>query len=122
MKKFMFFFVLIILRVIVLSVQAANDNKESPYNDALRVGIQGGVTTILHIPGSGNNFSGFGVIMKTCPGTAEEVIVRFPGVVHGYYERGVRGIGPVMDLGSTLLKVFINGKLIYDHTRDRRIF
>ncbi|MCP4707275.1 MAG: amidohydrolase family protein [Planctomycetes bacterium] len=52
-----------------------------PYNDALQIGIQGGVTTILHIPGSGNNFSGFGVIMKTCPGTPEEVIVRFPGVM-----------------------------------------
>ncbi|KPK78189.1 MAG: hypothetical protein AMJ79_00450 [Phycisphaerae bacterium SM23_30] len=52
-----------------------------PYNEALKVGIQGGVTTILHIPGSGNNFSGFGIIMKTCPGTPEEVIVRFPGVM-----------------------------------------
>ncbi|KPK78190.1 MAG: hypothetical protein AMJ79_00455 [Phycisphaerae bacterium SM23_30] len=50
-----------------------------PYNDALKEAIQGGVTTILYIPGSGNNLAGIGVVMKTRPGTAEEVIIKNPG-------------------------------------------
>ena len=50
-----------------------------PYNNALKEAIQGGVTTIMHIPGSGNNLAGIGVVMKTRPGTAEEVIIKNPG-------------------------------------------
>ena len=50
-----------------------------PYNDALKEAIQGGVTTILYLPGSGNNLAGIGVTMKTRPGTAQEVIIKNPG-------------------------------------------
>jgi imidazolonepropionase-like amidohydrolase len=52
-----------------------------PHNDQLKRGIAGGVTTVCYIPGSGTNMGGFGVIMKTGPGTRDDVIVRFPGVL-----------------------------------------
>lgn len=52
-----------------------------PHNERLKVAIAGGVTTICCIPGSGTNMGGFGVLMKTGPGTAEDVIIRAPGVL-----------------------------------------
>ena len=52
-----------------------------PHNPQLQVGIAGGVTTICFIPGSGTNMGGFGVLMKTGPGTPEDVILRAPGVL-----------------------------------------
>ena len=52
-----------------------------PHNDRLKVAIAGGVTTICCIPGSGTNMGGFGVLMKTGPGTREDVIIRAPGVL-----------------------------------------
>jgi len=50
-----------------------------PNNDYLKKAIQGGVTTIHYIPGSGNNMAGIGVTMKTRPGTREDVILKDPG-------------------------------------------
>src|SRR5947209_8320315 len=52
-----------------------------PNNDQLKVAVAGGVTTICFIPGSGTNMGGWGALMKTGPGTLEEVLVRFPGVL-----------------------------------------
>ncbi len=52
-----------------------------PHNDQLKVAIAGGVTTICYIPGSGTNMGGWGALMKTGPGMAEEVIMRAPGVL-----------------------------------------
>lgn len=52
-----------------------------PHNDQLKVAIAGGVTTICFIPGSGTNMGGWGALMKAGPGTAEEVIIRAPGVL-----------------------------------------
>lgn len=52
-----------------------------PHNDQLKVAIAGGVTSICFIPGSGTNMGGFGVLMKTGPGTPEEVILKAPGVL-----------------------------------------
>ncbi len=49
-----------------------------PNNDRLKVGIAGGVTTIAFIPGSGTNMGGWGAILKTSPGTINDVLVRFP--------------------------------------------
>lgn len=50
-----------------------------PNNEQLKVALAGGVTTINFIPGSGTNMGGWGTIMKTGPGTVEEVVVRSPG-------------------------------------------
>jgi imidazolonepropionase-like amidohydrolase len=52
-----------------------------PHNDNLKVAVAGGVTTICFIPGSGTNMGGWGALMKTGPGTLDEVLVRFPGVL-----------------------------------------
>jgi imidazolonepropionase-like amidohydrolase len=52
-----------------------------PHNERLQDGIAGGVTTVCFIPGSGTNMGGFGVLMKTGPGTPEDVIIRAPGVL-----------------------------------------
>src|ERR1043166_8621696 len=52
-----------------------------PHNARLKNAVAGGVTTICFIPGSGTNMGGWGALMKTGPGTLEEVLVRFPGVL-----------------------------------------
>lgn len=52
-----------------------------PGNEQLLDAQAGGVTTILFIPGSGTNLSGFGVLMKTAGETLDEVIVRDPGAM-----------------------------------------
>lgn len=52
-----------------------------PHNDQLKLAIAGGVTTICFIPGSGTNMGGWGTLMKTGPGTADEVIMKAPGVL-----------------------------------------
>lgn len=52
-----------------------------PHNDLLKTAVAGGVTTINYIPGSGTNIGGWGAIMKTGPGTQDEVLLRFPGVL-----------------------------------------
>lgn len=41
--------------------------------------LVGGVTTVLTIPGSGNNMSGFGVLMKTGGHNLDEAVVRANG-------------------------------------------
>lgn len=43
--------------------------------------IAAGVTTINHIPGSGSNNGGTGIIMKTAGDRIDEVVLRFPGVL-----------------------------------------
>ena len=43
--------------------------------------VAGGVTTISFIPGSGTNMGGWGALMKTGPGTVDEVVLRSPGVL-----------------------------------------
>ncbi len=50
-----------------------------PENDNIKEARTGGVTSVLLIPGSGTNMSGFGTISKTGGKTPDEVIVRSPG-------------------------------------------
>lgn len=52
-----------------------------PFNEQLKLAVAGGVTTVCYIPGSGTNMGGWGAILKTGPGTLEDVLVRFPGVL-----------------------------------------
>ena len=60
-----------------LRIEEALDPKSPELRDALT----GGVTTILVIPGSGTNISGFGALIKTAGETVEDLIVRSPGVM-----------------------------------------
>jgi len=48
-------------------------------NKALYRGAQGGVTSVLFIPGSGSNMGGQGVLLKTGPGGYEKNEIRNPG-------------------------------------------
>ncbi|MEM7305139.1 MAG: amidohydrolase family protein [Planctomycetota bacterium] len=50
-----------------------------PGNDALKVAVAGGVTTVLFIPGSGTNIGGKGVLMKTAHEAYEKALLRDPG-------------------------------------------
>src|SRR5688500_16964668 len=51
----------------------------SPENEDLKNALAGGVTTVLLIPGSGNNMSGFGTVTRTAGKTQKDMIVRSPG-------------------------------------------
>lgn len=48
-------------------------------NARLRRPLAAGITTILYIPGSATNVGGQGVLLKTRPGSFEEILVRDPG-------------------------------------------
>ena len=50
-----------------------------PEYNPLRLGVAGGVTTVLLIPGSGTNISGQGVLLKTALPTYEEMRIKDPG-------------------------------------------
>ena len=68
-----------------------------PENENVRNALAGGVTTVLVIPGSGNNMSGFGTIIKTWGRSIDDVVVRSPGSLKiaqsGNPERYWYGIG-----------------------------
>lgn len=50
-----------------------------PESEIVKDGRAGGVTTVLLIPGSGTNLSGFGTICKMGGESVEEMVVRSPG-------------------------------------------
>jgi imidazolonepropionase-like amidohydrolase len=61
-----------------LSTRATID----PDSDYLKDALAGGVSTVLYIPGSGTNISGFGTLMHTGGGrTLQDLIIRFPGAM-----------------------------------------
>jgi imidazolonepropionase-like amidohydrolase len=68
-----------------------------PENQSVKDALAGGVTTVLTIPGSGNNSSGFGTIVKTAGHSLDEVLVRYPGSLKiaqsGNPERYWYGVG-----------------------------
>jgi imidazolonepropionase-like amidohydrolase len=68
-----------------------------PEADDLHDALVGGVTTLLTIPGSGNNMSGFGVLMKTGGLPLDEALIRFPGALKvaqaGNPESYMAGVG-----------------------------
>jgi imidazolonepropionase-like amidohydrolase len=72
----------------------------APGNPNLDLGVAGGVTTVLFIPGSGSNMGGQGVLLKTGLSTYEEMEVRNPGSLKlaqaGNPERWAIGVGRSM--------------------------
>lgn len=50
-----------------------------PDSDPMKAARAGGVTSVLLIPGSGTNLSGFGTIAKTAGRTVDEVVLKSPG-------------------------------------------
>ncbi len=51
----------------------------APGTDNMKRALAGGVTTVLLIPGSGTNLSGFGTIARTAGRTPQEMLMRGPG-------------------------------------------
>jgi len=51
----------------------------TPGNKDLRNAVAGGVTTVLHIPGSATNMGGQGILLRTSPRKFEEALIRDPG-------------------------------------------
>ena len=69
-----------------------------PDNPEMERARAGGVTTILTIPSSGNNMSGFGTILKTAGGSSvEDAVLKSPGSLKiaqaGNPERYFYGVG-----------------------------
>lgn len=68
-----------------------------PDNRFMQDARAAGITTALLIPGSGNNVSGFGTLVKTAGKTVSETVMRFPGSLKvaqaGNPERYSWGIG-----------------------------
>ena len=68
-----------------------------PDNYQLRAARAGGVTTMLFLPGSGTNISGFGTLVKTAGNTVDEMTIRFPGAMKiaqlGNPERNAGDVG-----------------------------
>jgi len=50
-----------------------------PGNTNLKNGLAGGVTTVLHIPGSATNMGGQGVLVRTSEDHYEDALIRDPG-------------------------------------------
>jgi len=50
-----------------------------PENELLRSGLQGGVTAMLVVPGSGSNMGGFGVFAKLAGDTVSDMLLKHPG-------------------------------------------
>lgn len=86
-------------------------------NPNMRRAIAGGVTTVLYIPGSGTNSGGQGALVKTAPGTFEEMLVRAPGSLKvaqwGNPERWAIGVGKMVE-NYNLRQMFRRG-LAYAH-------
>jgi imidazolonepropionase-like amidohydrolase len=68
-----------------------------PKNDALRMTLASGVTTVLYIPGSGVNMGGQGILLKTGHERFEDARLRAPGSLKiaqaGNPEGWVMGVG-----------------------------
>ena len=68
-----------------------------PFNDSLQMGMAGGVTSVLYIPGSATNIGGQGVLLKTGFDRYEDMEIRNPGSMKlaqaGNPERWAIGVG-----------------------------
>lgn len=68
-----------------------------PFNDTLQMGVAGGVTSVLYIPGSATNIGGQGVLLKTGFDRYEDMEIRNPGSMKlaqaGNPERWAIGVG-----------------------------
>jgi len=76
-----------------------------PGNHSLQMGLAGGVTTVLYIPGSGSNIGGQGILLKTAFDTYEEKLVRNPGSMKlaqwGNPEAWAMGVGMAFENWNT---------------------
>ncbi len=60
-----------------------------PASDQFKTAISCGITTSCLIPGSGNVVGGWGIVMKSCPGTVAERVLKHPACL-----KAATGINP----------------------------
>ncbi|MCA8972596.1 MAG: amidohydrolase family protein [Planctomycetes bacterium] len=95
------------------------------HHDQIKEALQGGVTSVLYIPGSGTNMGGFGTLTKTAGRNVEEALIRFPGSLkiaqagnpeRGAGDMGAGRIGMNFGLRQTLLrgKAYSDAWLAYE--------
>jgi imidazolonepropionase-like amidohydrolase len=69
----------------------------TPNNEYVQDARAAGITSMLLIPGSGNNMAGFGTLIKSAGRTTDDIILRAPGVIKisqaGNPERYWYGVG-----------------------------
>ncbi len=95
-----------------------------PKNEAMKLDLASGVTTVLFIPGSGVNMSGQGVLIKTGHEHYDDALVRAPGSLKiaqaGNPERWVMGVGRSFmnwDLREMLTRGMAYGKRWVDYEK-----
>lgn len=93
------------------------------HHDQIKHALQGGVTTVLYIPGSGSNMGGFGTLTKTAGRSVEEALVRFPGSLKvaqaGNPERGAGDMGTGrIGMNWGLRQTFTRGRDYYQAWED----
>jgi imidazolonepropionase-like amidohydrolase len=88
-----------------------------PESELLKDAVAGGVTTVLYIPGSGTNLSGFGTLMHTAGGkTIDELTVRFPGGMKVAQAWNPERFGG--DLGTSRMGMWWGLRKILEEARD----
>jgi imidazolonepropionase-like amidohydrolase len=92
-----------------------------PANDAFKVAVAGGVTSVLYIPGSGSNCGGQGVLLKTGLEHYDEALIRDPGSLKvaqwGNPEGWTIGVGKTFE-NYTIRQMFREGLAYARRWRD----
>lgn len=87
-----------------------------PDDEDLKIAVAGGVTTILYIPGSGTNISGFGCLLKTAGDGLDDMVVRRYGAM-----KVAQAFNPERrggDLGLSRMGMAWGLKQVLDRARD----
>jgi len=87
-----------------------------PDDEDLKIAVAGGVTTILYIPGSGTNLSGFGCLLKTAGDSLDDMVIRRYGAM-----KVAQAFNPERragDLGLSRMGMSWGLKQLLDRARD----
>jgi imidazolonepropionase-like amidohydrolase len=87
-----------------------------PESELLKDALAGGVTTVLYIPGSGTNISGFGTLMHTGGGkTIDDLVIRYPGAMKVAQAWNPERLGG--DLGTTRMGMWWGLRKVLEDAR-----
>lgn len=87
-----------------------------PESDLLKDALAGGVTTVLYIPGSGTNISGFGTLLHTGGGrTIDDLVIRYPGAMKVAQAWNPERLGG--DLGTTRMGMWWGLRKVLEDAR-----
>jgi len=93
------------------------------HHEQIQTALQGGVTSVLYIPGSGSNMGGFGTLTKTAGRNVEEALIRFPGSLKiaqaGNPERGAGDMGTGrIGMNFGIRETLLRGRAYYQAWED----